>query len=66
MDYEFLDGNTNNGVLVQCFQSNGSNGFKLQYNNGVKFTWGTTSDERVSGVNQREMLVIRHVKGDNN
>ena len=66
MDYEFLDGNSNNGVLAQCFQSNGSNGFKLQYNSGVKFTWGTTSDERVSDVNKREMLVIRHVKGDNN
>ena len=66
MDYEFLDGNSNNGVLAQCFQSNGSNGFKLQYNNGVKFTWGTTSDESVSSVNKREMLVIRHVKGDNN
>ena len=66
MDYEFLDGNSNNGVLAQCFQSNGSNGFKLQYNSGVKFTWGTTSDEKLSNVNQREMLVIRHVKGDNN
>ena len=66
MDYEFLDGNSNNSVLAQCFQSNGSNGFKLQYNNGVKFTWGTTSDENVSDINKREMLVIRHVKGDNN
>ena len=66
MDYEFLDGNSNNSVLAQCFQSNGSNGFKLQYNSGVKFTWGTTSDESVSSVNKREMLVIRHVKGDNN
>ena len=66
LDYEFLDGNSNNGVLAQCFQSNGSNGFKLQYNSGVKFTWGTTSDEKVSSINNREMLVIRHVKGDNN
>ena len=66
MDYEFLSGNSNNGVLAQCFQSNGSNGFKLQYNSGIKFTWGTTSDENVSSVNEREMLVIRHIKGDNN
>lgn len=66
MDYEFLSGNSNNGVLAQCYQSNGSNGFKLQYNSGVKFTWGTTSDEIASSVNKREMLVIRHVKGDNN
>ena len=66
IDYEFLDGNSNNSVLAQCFQSNGSNGFKLHYNNGIKFTWGTTSDESVSAVDKREMLVIRHVKGDNN
>ena len=66
MDYEFLDGNSNNSVLAQCFQSNGSNGFKLQYNNGIKFTWGTTSDENVSAIDRREMLIIRHVKGNNN
>lgn len=65
IDYEFLEGNTTNAVLAQCFQANGSNGFKLGYNSGVKFTWGTTSDN-VTSVNKREILVIRHKKGDNN
>lgn len=65
IDYEFLSGNTSNAVLAQCFQANGSNGFKLSYNNGVKFTWGTTSDS-VTSANKREILVIRHKKGDNN
>ena len=65
IDYEFLDGNAANAVLAQCFQANGSNGFKLGYNNGVKFIWGTTSDS-VTSVNKREILVIRHQKGDNN
>ena len=65
IDYEFLDGNTTNGVLAQCFQDNGSNGFKLWYSNGAKFTWGTTSDDVVAA-NKREILVLRHKKGDNN
>lgn len=65
MDYEFLDGNTTNGVLAQCFQANGTNGFKLWYSGGVRFTWGTSYDDIVD-INKREILVIRHVKGDNN
>lgn len=70
IDYEFLDGNNANGVLAQCFQANGSNGFKLWYSSssdftGAKFTWGTTSDN-VSSVNKREIIVVRHVKGNNN
>lgn len=65
IDYEFLDGSPNNSVLAQCFQSNGSNGFKLWYNNGVKFSWGTASSD-VASLNNREMLVVRHRKGENN
>lgn len=65
IDYEFLEGNALNDVLVQCFQSNGSNGFKLWYNNGAKLSWGTSTTE-VAKASCREMLVIRHKKGDNN
>ena len=70
MDYEFLDGNKANAVLAQCFQANGTNGFKLWNSNsydfiGAKFTWGTTSDDLV-GVGKREIIVVRHKKGDNN
>jgi hypothetical protein len=70
IDYEFLSGNKSNAVLAQCFQANGANGFKLWYSgasdfNGARFTWGTTSDN-VVGVNNREIIVIRHKKGDNN
>ena len=54
---------------IQCylhiFQSNGTNGFKLWYSNGAKLTWGTTSDDVVDA-NKREIIVIRHKKGDNN
>ena len=70
IDYEFLDGNKPNAVLAQCFQANGTNGFKLWYSNandssGAKLTWGTTSDN-VTGINKREVIVVRHKKGDNN
>lgn len=70
IDYEFLSGNASNDVLVQCFQSNGTNGFKLWYSGasdftGAKFTWGTSSDNVVA-INKRELIVIRHKKGDNN
>lgn len=70
IDYEFLSGNSSNAVLAQCFQSNGTNGFKLWYSaasdfTGAKLTWGTSSDN-VIGVNKRELIVIRHKKGDNN
>ena len=70
IDYEFLSGNSSNAVLAQCFQANGTNGFKLWYSaandfTGVKFTWGTTSNNVVE-VNKREIVVIRHKKGDNN
>ena len=70
IDYEFLTGNKSNAVLAQCFQANGTNGFKLWYGSdnsfsGAKFTWGTTSDNIVA-INKREIIVIRHKKGDNN
>ena len=65
IDYEFLDDNSSNSVLAQCFKSNGSNGFKLWYNNGAKVTWGT-STANTTNANSREMIIIRHKKGDNN
>ena len=70
IDYEFLDGNKANAVLAQCFQANGMNGFKLWYNSasdfsGAKMTWGTSSDNVIT-TNKREIIVIRHKKGDNN
>ena len=70
IDYEFLSGNKSNAVLAQCFQSNGTNGFKLWYSvandfTGAKLTWGTASNN-VIGINKREIIVIRHKKGDNN
>lgn len=70
IDYEMYDGNSSNAVLAQCYQDNGSNGFKIWCNpnsdfEGAKLSWGTAVDNMTS-INKREMVVIRHIKGDNN
>lgn len=65
IDYNISSDTSANSVLAQCFQSNGSNGFKLWYNSGVKFTWGTSSTTP-SSASSREMIVLRHKKGDYN
>lgn len=65
LDFKIVTGNTTGAVLAECFQANGSNGFRLAYNGGSRLTWGTAS-ETVSGINEREMVVIRHIAGNNN
>jgi hypothetical protein len=57
-------GNANNAVLAQCFSGLDTSGFKLMYNNGVKLAWGSSSASPAS-INTREMIVIRHIKGEN-
>lgn len=65
IDYKFLNGTPENSVIAQCFQSNGSNGFKLWSNGGIKTSWGTSSTSTGS-IGNRDMVVLRHKKGDNN
>ena len=65
IDYEFLSGTAADSVIAQCFKSNGSSGFKLWYNNGVKFNWCTTASTTTPGyVGYRDMMVIRHKAGE--
>lgn len=64
IDYRFT-GSVANSVLAQCYQGSGTIGFKLQYNNGVQLKWGANTTDLTS-VNEREMVVIRHRKGDTN
>jgi len=59
---EFANGNSNGATLLQCFQSDGSNGFKLWWSNGVKLSWGVNSITPATGTN-RELVVMRHKKG---
>lgn len=64
IDCEVSDKNANGAVLAQCFSGLDTSGFRLAYNNGVKLTWGSSSASPLS-INGREMLVIRHRKGEN-
>lgn len=65
IDYKMSSEAQSGGTLMQCLQHSGSNGFKLSRNNNTEFTWGS-SVVSPSSVDEREMLVIRHKKGDNN
>lgn len=64
VDYKIDAANANNTVLMQCFEQNGMNGIKLWNSNGVKMTWGIDSANGASA-GSRDMIVIRHIKGDN-
>ena len=64
IDYKMDSGNANNTVLAQCFETNGMNGLRLWNSNGVRATWGTDSVNG-SSAGSRDMLVVRHIKGDN-
>ena len=72
IEYEFTNG-TADSVLAQCCRVKTNNGFKLLYNNGAKLKWcsNTTSsltgnNTRQVGLNEREMIVIQHKKGNPN
>lgn len=65
IDFEFSGGNSAGATLAQCFQSDGSNGFRLWWSTEPKLSWGTDSDKPSTGAN-REMVVLRHAAGSNN
>ena len=64
IDCKMDAGNSANAVLAQCFSGLDTSGFKLSYSNGVKLAWGSTSTSPLV-VGSRDMLVLRHKKGDN-
>lgn len=64
IDYKFASDITANAVIAQCFASNGTNGFRIWNSSGSKIAWGTSSTDGVS-LGTRDMVVIRHIKGDN-
>lgn len=63
IDFKMTGTNSNNAVLAQCYSDKNSLGFQLMYNNAPKMKWGSDSIT-VSSANRREMVVIRHVKGE--
>ena len=64
IDYKMGTNNTINSVLAQCFSGLDTSGFKLIYSSGTRFAWGSESVSQPSS-NNREMIVIRHRKGEN-
>lgn len=64
IDCKLSSSNSANAVLAQCFSGLDTSGFRLVYNNGVKFAWGSTNVTPFAA-NSREMIVIRHIKGEN-
>ena len=70
IDFKFLNECKDGGVIAECRQENGSNGFKLSYqtsgqNKGAVLTWGSNSSA-ITGIDQREIIVLRHKQGDSN
>lgn len=64
IDYTFASNSPQGSVIAQCFQNDGVHGFRIWNNNNPKLSWGTSSTA-VAGFNKREMVVIRHIKGEN-
>lgn len=63
IDCKVDSGNSNGAVFAQCFSGLDTSGFRLSYNSGVKFAWGTSSATPMS-TSSREMIVLRHIKGE--
>jgi hypothetical protein len=64
IDYKMGSGNASNAVLAQCFSGLDTSGFRLLYNGGTKLAWGGNSVSPSSSSSTREMLVLRHIKGE--
>ena len=65
IDYEMGSGNSTNAVLAQCFSGLDTSGFRLSYNNGDRVVWGSSFVAPSGANNHRQMLVVRHIKGEN-
>ena len=64
IDYKMDAGNSKGAVLAQCFSGLDTSGFKLAYNDDAKIIWGSALTS-ASALSRREVVVIRHIKGDN-
>lgn len=51
-------------VFAQCYSDSGMSGFRLWYNSGIKLGWGTSS-MTPSNAGVRELMILRHVAGEN-
>lgn len=63
IDFKFAD-TTSSTMLASCYEN--TKGFALRYNSGAKLRWGASQEATASSDTRREMVVIRHIAGDNN
>ena len=64
VDYQWSSSSANNSVLFQCFQNNGTNGFRFRQNNGYRLQWGT-NNALATNTQVRDVIVLRHIAGEN-
>lgn len=60
IDFQFANA-TNSAVLASCYERNG---FSLRQSSGGNILWGTSANVKVSAATDRELVVLRHTKGD--
>jgi len=66
IDYKFLTGTTVGSVIAECYLPSITSGFRLSYTNSkATMAWGSSSSA-LANINEREMVIIRHVKGEKN
>ena len=66
-DFEFCSTNTNGATLMACCDSSRTyEGFRLYYANGPKISWLGSSAVAVGAAGERNIFVMRHVKGSAN
>lgn len=64
VDVKFVN-TTSTQTAVSCFEDNGYMGIKVRYNEGPSLQWSTGSYKSSAGTG-REIMVVRHIKGDKN
>ena len=63
IDYRWDSGNATNAVLAQCYQGDGSTGFRLWNSTQPRISWATSSGY-VAAAGKRDIIVLRHIKGE--
>lgn len=64
IDLRFMDGATNNATILSCCENNNNNGFRIRLNGDtLNIHWGTETFS-VSFKNYRDIIVLRHRKGE--
>lgn len=64
IDYSISSATPSGSMFAECYSDNGMSGFRLWNNSGIKLGWGTSS-MTPSSAGSREIIVLRHIKGEN-